>query len=69
MDFYIGDNLRIGRSHAEIIRKGDTYYIRDNHSKNHTYVNGRMVTGEEMVPLKAGDVIMLANEAFEYRED
>lgn len=69
VDFYIGDNLRIGRSHAEIIRKGDTYYIRDNHSKNHTYVNGQMVTGEEMVPLKVGDVIMLANEAFEYRED
>lgn len=69
VDFYIGDNPRIGRSHAEIVRRGNTYYIKDNHSKNHTYVNGEMVAGEEMIPLKAGDVIMLANEVFEYRED
>ena len=68
VDFYIGDNLRIGRSHAEIIRRDGVYYIRDNHSKNHTYVNGQMVTGEELVPLNAGDVIMLANEAFEFQE-
>lgn len=69
VDFYIGDNLRIGRSHAEIIRKGDTYYIKDNHSKNHTYINNRMVTGDEMVALRPGDIIMLANEILEYREN
>ena len=69
VDFYIGDNLRVGRSHAEIIRKGDIYYIKDNHSKNHTYVNDHMVTGDEMVPLKHGDIVMLANEILEYREN
>lgn len=68
VDFYIGDNLQIGRSHAEIIRRGQDFFIKDNNSKNHTYVNGRMVIGEELVQLKAGDTITLANEVFEYHE-
>lgn len=68
VDFYIGDNLQIGRSHAEIIRRGENFFIKDNNSKNHTYVNGRIVVGEELVQLKAGDTITLANEIFEYHE-
>ncbi len=68
VDFYIGDKLQIGRSHAEIIRRGQDFFIKDNNSKNHTYVNGRMVVGEELVQLKAGDTITLANEVFEYHE-
>lgn len=68
VDFYIGDNLQIGRSHAEIIRRGQDFFIKDNNSKNHTYVNGRIVVGEELVQLKAGDTITLANEVFEYHE-
>lgn len=66
VDFYIGDNLKIGRSHAEIIRKGQGYFIKDNHSKNHTYVNQRVVAGDELVKLCDGDLITLANEVFEY---
>lgn len=68
VDFYIGDNLQIGRSHAEIIRRGQDFFIKDNNSKNHTYVNGRIVVGEELVQLKTGDIITLANEIFEYHE-
>lgn len=68
VDFYIGDNLQIGRSHAEIIRRGQNFFIKDNNSKNHTYVNGKMVIGDELVQLRTGDIITLANEIFEYHE-
>ena len=68
VDFYIGDNLQIEIRHAEIIRRGQDFFIKDNNSKNHTYVNGRIVVGEELVQLKAGDTITLANEVFEYHE-
>ena len=68
VDFYIGDNLQIGRSHAEIIRRGQNFFIKDNNSKNHTYVNGKIVIGDELVQLRTGDIIMLANEIFEYHE-
>lgn len=69
VDFYIGDNLQIGRNHAEIVRDGQKFFIKDNNSKNHTYVNRRMVTGEELAPLKEGDIITLASEDFEYHEN
>lgn len=69
VDFYIGDNLEIGRSHADILRIGQSYYIKDNHSKNHTYVNDRMIVGDEPVRLNPGDIIALSNEMFEYHED
>lgn len=45
-----------------------TYYIRDNHSTNHTYVNGRMVQVDQEERLKDGDQILLGNESFEFKE-
>lgn len=68
VDFYVGDNLQIGRSHAEIVRSGQDFFIKDNNSKNHTYVNRRMVTGGELALLREGDIITLASEDFEYHE-
>ena len=38
VDFYIGDNPSVSRSHADIIREDGIYYIRDNNSSNHTFV-------------------------------
>lgn len=69
VDFYIGDNLEIGRSHAEFICKGQNYYIKDNHSKNHTYVNNRKLIGDEQAVLNTGDIIGLANEIFEFHAE
>ena len=66
MNDLIINNKYIGRRHAYLIRRGGRWYIVDNHSKNHTYVNGRMIlSGEEQaVPLESGDVIKLSSEEF-----
>ena len=67
VDFYVGDNPVIGAAHAQIRKDGSTYYIRDNNSVNHTYVNGQMVDAGENRPLNSGDTIRLGDEEFEFR--
>lgn len=62
VDFYIGNNPTISRAHADIIRKDGNYYIRDNNSKNHTYVNGEMIPPSQLIPIGNNTKIMLSNE-------
>lgn len=66
-DFYIPDNDAISRSHADIIVRGNKYYIKDTNSLNHTYLNGELLTSNMEYPLRSGDTIVLANEPFEFR--
>ena len=53
------DNPYISRMHAQIIREGEHFRIRDLDSKNGTYVNGTRVNSDGHV-LKRGDRIELA---------
>ena len=41
VDYFIGDNPAISRSHATIITRENTYFIVDTNSTNHTYVDGK----------------------------
>lgn len=68
VDYWVSDNTAVSHSHAAVINHEGAYYIRDNHSTNHTYVNGMLVsTGQEQI-LKDGDQILLGNEPFEFRQ-
>lgn len=66
VDFPVGGNAAISRMHADIVKREDRYYIRDNNSTNRTYVNGIMIPGDQEVSIADGDRIVLANEAFEF---
>ncbi len=66
-DYCILDNSAVSRSHADIVKKDNEYYIVDNNSLNHTFVNGIQVVGQSTQPLKEGDVVTLANEEFTYK--
>ena len=66
-DFYIPDNDAISSSHADIIVRGNKYYIKDTNSLNHTYLNGELLTSNMEYSLRSGDTIVLANEPFEFR--
>lgn len=66
VDYFVANNNAVSRLHADIIKRGDTYYLRDNNSTNHTFVNGVIVAGNEEKRLYDGDALMLANEAFEF---
>ena len=64
VDFYIGDNRTVSRTHADILMQDQRVYIRDNNSRNHTYVNGTLVPAGELVPLSDNDRIRLSDEEF-----
>lgn len=67
VDYFIGDNAAISRSHANILNRDGKYFVVDTNSTNHTYVDGTMILSNQEVPLSHGTKIKLANEEFEFR--
>lgn len=67
VDYRITDNIAVGRKHAEVIIRGEEYFVMDLNSKNHTYVNGQMIPGNVEYKIMPGARIRLANEEFEFQ--
>lgn len=67
VDYFIGDNTAVSRSHANIVSRDGEYFIVDTNSTNHTYVNGGMILSNSETKLSHGTKIRLANEEFEFR--
>lgn len=67
VDYFIGDNTAISRSHANIITRENAYFIIDTNSTNHTLVNGKMINSNEEVQINHGDTVQLANENFYFK--
>lgn len=67
VDYFIGDNSSISRSHSNIISRDGEYFIVDTNSTNHTYVNSIMLQGNSEVKIAHGSKICLANEEFEFK--
>lgn len=61
-DYTVQGNSAISRIHAMIYRSGDAYYLEDQGSLNHTYVDEELITGPYQ--LRNGLVIRFANEDF-----
>lgn len=66
VDYFVGDNTAVSRSHANIITKEEQYFVVDTNSTNHTFVNGVMISSNQAVEIFNGDKIRLANEEFEF---
>lgn len=66
VDFCIMDNSAVSRSHADIITRNGAYFIRDNNSLNHTFLDGRQLQGGVEVQLENGVKFKLADEDFEF---
>lgn len=64
MDYGVENNTSVSRHHADIMRKGTEFYILDNNSTNHTYVNGQQVMPGEYFRIKGGDRIRLSDVEF-----
>lgn len=67
VDYFIGDNSAISRSHANIISRDGEFFIVDTNSTNHTYVNAQMIQSNVETKIAHGAKIKLANEDFELR--
>ncbi len=63
---YLVTNHVVSRLHAYIIWRNGAYFINDNNSTNGTFVNGRQIKRNQDYQIYNGDIIMLANEGFEF---
>ena len=67
VDYFVGDNPAISRSHANFIIRDGEYFVVDTNSTNHTYVNEVMINSSVETKISSGDKIRLANENFEFK--
>lgn len=61
------DSPAVSRLHAEIVRRGEAFYIRDMNSRNGTRVNGEILSGNTEKLLHDGDRLTLADRVFIFR--
>ncbi len=66
-DYFVANNDKVSRSHADIITRSGRYFIIDLNSKNRTFINGAPIPVQQEVEIHNGDNIRLANEEFEFR--
>ena len=66
VDYFIDSNSTISRNHANIVCENNEYFIIDNNSLNHTYINGSQLIPNQKTKLNDGDTIVLANEVFTF---
>lgn len=64
VDYIVSNNVAISHSHADIIIRGDKYFVFDLRSKNKSYINNRVLPAEHEVEIFNGDILKLANEEF-----
>lgn len=59
----------ISRKHAEIITRGNNYFIIDNNSTNKTYVDGKAIPGKAAVEIYNGTRIKFVDEEYTFYID
>lgn len=69
VDYFVQNNTAVSRRHADIITKGNQYFIKDNRSTNHTFINGLDIPADQEIEIFDGDSLTLANEVFEFHID
>lgn len=66
VDYAIADNTAISRSHVAIVSRAGEFYVIDNNTANHTYLNETMLPANTETPIHEGDTLRLANESFRF---
>ena len=66
VDYCVSDNNAIGREHATILIRGEKAYLVDNHSTNHTYLNGNRIQSGKEFEIQDGDKLKFADEEYEF---
>lgn len=59
----------VSRRHARVHRAQNMWWIEDLNSRNHTFVNGKNISGRGPVPLSHADRIQICNYEFVFCED
>ncbi|GKU27244.1 hypothetical protein CFOLD11_40710 [Clostridium folliculivorans] len=64
VDYFITNNNAISRSHADIITRGNRYFVFDQNSTNHTFINDELLPPKVETEIFEGNILRLANEEF-----
>lgn len=64
VDYFVTNNNTVSRSHADIITRGNRYFVCDQNSTNHTYINNELLPVKTEMEIYEGDVLRLSNEEF-----
>ncbi len=64
VDYCITDNTAISRRHVLVSFKEGSCFIRDNHSTNRVFLNGRVLPPDTDIKVSDGDRVRLADEEF-----
>ena len=64
VDYFVTNNIAVSRSHADIITRGNKYFVKDLNSKNRTYINNQALPVQVEVEIHDGDRLKLGNEEF-----
>lgn len=64
VDYFVDNTDVVSRSHADIITRGTRYFVIDQNSKNHTYINDNQISAKIEVEINDGDILRLADEEF-----
>jgi pSer/pThr/pTyr-binding forkhead associated (FHA) protein len=67
VDYTVSGNGAISRQHAIITKKDDGYYIKDNKSTNHTYVNNVQLEDDQELMLTDNCRITFGDEDFIFK--
>lgn len=66
VDYFVGDNTAVSRSHANILSRNGACFVVDTNSTNHTFINGEMIQSNVETELNHGDTLTLGNEVFTF---
>jgi len=65
-DIVVDDNS-VSRTHAQILKSGDDFYVEDMNSRNGTHVNDQMIFGRKK--LRSGDRIRVCDLVFAFHDE
>ena len=64
VDYCITNNNIVSRSHADIIVRGNRFYVYDHASTNHTYINNTVIPPKAEIEFYDGNTLRFATEEF-----
>lgn len=64
VDYFVTNNNAVSRGHADIITRGQRYFVIDLNSKNKTFINGAPIPPQTEIELFDGNELRLGNEEF-----
>ncbi len=64
VDYFVDNNEAVSRAHADVIARGQRFFVKDLNSKNRTFINDLPLPVNIEVEIFDGDSLRLANEDY-----